>query len=79
MKEQHFFTNLTPLIVNLAMQSFCTVKTNLVERFSSENVYVLSIYNSPASVLCIENYLTNKMGFPFGKKYLSKPYQPIKK
>ena len=67
MKEQHFFTNLTPLIANSAMQSFCTVKTNLVDRFSSENVYVLSIYDSPTSVLCIENLQTNKMGFPLGK------------
>lgn len=69
MKEQHFFTNLTTLIVNSAMKSFCTipVKTNMVDRFSSENVYVLSISESLGSVLWIENLQTTKMSFPLGK------------
>lgn len=51
------------------MKSFCIIpeKTNLVDKFSIEDVYVQSISNSPGSILWIENLQINKMGFPLGK------------
>lgn len=53
-------------------------ETNLVDKFVNENVYVLSIYDSPESVLPVKNLQTNKMDFLYGKITESEPSQPIK-